>query len=67
MDYPKFIISNQKEKSISIQRVKAYPFFQGRECLREPEETWHRDQDTAGQCCSVLKTNSTVVEASWRL
>ena len=22
MDYPKFIVSNQKEKSISIQRVK---------------------------------------------
>ena len=23
MDYPKFIVSNQKEESISIQRVKA--------------------------------------------
>ena len=24
MDYPKFIVSNQKEESISIQRVKGY-------------------------------------------
>ena len=29
MDYPKFIVSNQKEKSISIQRVKnqSYTYF----------------------------------------
>ena len=26
MDYPKFIVSNQKEESISIQRVKVYSF-----------------------------------------
>ena len=24
MDYPKFIVSNQKEESISIQRVKQF-------------------------------------------
>ena len=27
MDYPKFIVSNQKEESISIQRVKAILCF----------------------------------------
>ena len=27
MDYPKFIVSNQKEESISIQRVNVFQFI----------------------------------------
>ena len=48
MDYPKFIVSNQKEESISIKRVKSIPNCRVRvsayiACLLEHKTTEKRD------------------------
>ena len=73
MDFPKFIVSNQKGESISIQRVKLADFFQALKELDENIAKFNKNYmllndylEDAGDRLNHISTSATEVK-TWTI